>query len=55
MINLERSLTKSQRRKIKKRDAEAQRIELRELRKRRYRRRRQKTKKNMFDSELKRN
>ena len=55
MINLKRNLTKTQRRKIKKRQAEAQRIEIRELRKRNYRRIRQKTKKNRFDPKLKKN
>lgn len=52
MINLERTLTKSQRRKNKKRQAEAQRIELRKQRKNQFRKLRQKSKKNRTDLEL---
>jgi hypothetical protein len=52
MINLTRSLTKTQRRKEKKRAAKMQRSQQRKMEKAKYRKERQKSKKNQYDPKL---
>ena len=53
MINLTKSLTKSQRRKKKKLEAEKQRVTDRKVKKNIFRKEKQRKKRNMYDRNLK--